>query len=127
MLRKNFYVENQICVLCEDETRVSMMHLFFQCDFSQNFWWRIGEEWNTELDIIDMIVEAKHRYLNKFFKEAMIAGCWSIWNQRNSIIFYEKTIDVDRCFSFFRESIATIRHRVKPGLKKGMQDWLDIL
>jgi hypothetical protein len=77
---KNFFVENRRCVLCDDEAPESMIHLFFQCDFSQNFWWRIGEEWNTELDIIDMIVKAKYRSLNKFFKEAMIAGCCSIWN-----------------------------------------------
>jgi hypothetical protein len=78
MLRKNFCVENQRCVLCDDEAPESMIHLFFQCDFNQFFWWRIGEEWNTELDIIDMILEAKHRSLNKFLMETMIAGCWSI-------------------------------------------------
>jgi hypothetical protein len=49
MLRKNIFVGNLKCVLCEDEAPENMMHLFFQCDFSQKIWWRIEEEWNTEL------------------------------------------------------------------------------
>jgi hypothetical protein len=75
-------VGNEKFVMCEDEAPENMMHRFFQCDFSHNFWWRIGEEWNTELNIIEMIMEVKQRSLNKFFKEAIIAGCWSIWSQR---------------------------------------------
>ena len=37
MARKNFYVENIDCVLCDDEQRESMMHLFFECEFSVDF------------------------------------------------------------------------------------------
>jgi hypothetical protein len=45
----------------------------------------------------------------------------------DSIIFDDKALDPDRCFAFFRESISTIGHRVRPSLKEGMQDWLDTL
>jgi hypothetical protein len=64
-----------------------MVHLFFSCDFSQNFWWKIGEEWYVDLNTIEMISDARDRLNNAFFKEAMISGCWSLWNQRNGIIF----------------------------------------
>ena len=127
MARKNFYVESKYCVLCDDLMEESMSHLFFECDFSRNFWWKLGEEWNTELDIIEMITEAKTRSLNIFFKEAMIAGCWSIWNQRNNIIFEQAQRDQDVCYGSFKSSIEMIRYRIKPSLKEGMQDWLDLL
>jgi hypothetical protein len=127
MLKKKFFVGNQLCMLCNEDSHEDMLHLFFQCDFSRNFWWKIGEEWNTELEMIDMLMEAKNRSTNHFFKEAMIAGCWSIWNQRNSFIFDGKPVDLDSCFAFFKESISLIRHRVRPSLREGMQDWLDIL
>jgi hypothetical protein len=127
MVKNNLFVDSQHCVLCNEDTQENMIHLFFQCDFSQNFWWRLGEEWNTELEVIDMIMDAKKDQLTVFFNEAMIVGCWSIWNQRNSIIFDGKLVDPDSCFSFFRESISLIRHRVRPSLREGMQDWLDIL
>jgi hypothetical protein len=57
----------------------------------------------------------------------MMAGCWSIWNQRNSIIFDNVQRDLDSCFNFFKTSLGLIRHRIKPSLKEGMQDWLDTL
>ena len=37
LTRKNFYIESSICVLCDDEPNEYMKHLFFSCDFSQNF------------------------------------------------------------------------------------------
>ena len=104
-----------------------MLHLFFSCDFSQNFWWKINEEWNTDLEFIDMLMEAKRRSSNPFFKIAMIAGCWSIWNHRNSIIFDGNHRDPDLCYDFFKASVHDIRHRVKPSLKEGMQSWIDLL
>ena len=127
MVRKNFFVESSRCVLCDEEVEESLLHLFFTCDFSQSFWWRIGEEWNPDLELIDMIIEAKGRSLNHFFKEAMIAGCWSIWNHRNKIIFDGVQRDMELCYMSFKESIGMIRHRVKPSLIEGMEVWLDLL
>jgi hypothetical protein len=75
MRRKNFFVESKYCVLCDEQIEESMFHLFFSCDFSQNFWWKLGEEWNVELDIMDMIIDARDRSQNTFFKEIMISGC----------------------------------------------------
>jgi hypothetical protein len=125
MKRKKFFVDNQRCVLCDDNAEEYMTHLFFQCDFSRNFWWRIGIEWNTDLDIIDMVTEANERTSLIFFKEAMMVGCWSIWNQRNKIIFENDQKDIELCYGFFKLSVSQVRHRVKPGLKEGMQDWID--
>jgi hypothetical protein len=104
-----------------------MMHLFFECDFSQTFWWKIGEEWNLDFDLINMIIDANNRSSNQFFKEAMMCGCWSIWNERNGIIFDGMHRDLNHCYSFFKSSVGMIRHRVKPSLKEGMQNWLDTL
>jgi hypothetical protein len=73
MRRKNFFVESKYCVLCDEQIEESMFHLFFSCDFSQNFWWKLGEEWNVELDTMDMIMDAGDRSHNTFFKEIMIS------------------------------------------------------
>lgn len=113
--------------MCDEDTDETMLHLFFTCDFSQNLWWKIGEEWNTDLLLLDMIMDAERRSFNPFFKIAMIAGCWSLWNHRNSIIFDNQQRSLDICYNFFKSSIQEIRHRVKPGLKEGMQDWIDTL
>jgi hypothetical protein len=81
MKHKHFYVEFSDCI---EETN---MHLFFECTFSQNFWWALGIEWNVDMNLYQMIDEAKQRISLDFFMEILIAGCWSIWDQRNVVIF----------------------------------------
>jgi hypothetical protein len=39
-----------------------MIHLLFECDFSQTFWWKIGEEWNLDFDLINMIIDARNSH-----------------------------------------------------------------
>jgi hypothetical protein len=94
---------------------------------AKTFLWKLGEEWNVELDIIDMITDARDRSQNTFFKDVMISGCWSLWNQRKRIIFYGTQRGNESCLSHFIASFHQIRHRAKPSLKEGMQDWLDTL
>jgi hypothetical protein len=53
----------------------------------------------------------------------MMVGCWL----RNKIIFENDQRDIENCFASFKLSIAQVRHRVKPSLKEGMQDWIDHL
>lgn len=77
-------------MLCDDEPLEEYMHLFFSCDFSQNFWMTLGMEWNTELNITDMLMDGKERIKTLVFKESMIAGYWSLWKHRNNIIFDHK-------------------------------------
>jgi hypothetical protein len=68
MARKNFYVESKYYVLCEEQIEESITYLFFSCDFSQTFWWKIGEEWNLDFDLIEMITDANDRSTNQFLK-----------------------------------------------------------
>jgi hypothetical protein len=84
-------------------------------------------EWDTDLSLIDMLIDGKQRNNSIYFKEAMIIGCWTIWIHRNKFIFDNTPISQDRCFAMFRESFALIMYRAKPSLKDGMQQWLDTL
>jgi hypothetical protein len=84
--KKNFFVEFNDCVLCEECPQESIIHLFFECSFSQSFWWAIGFEWNVDMNIHDMIKDAKHRYSLQFIMDIIKSGCWSLWDQRNYAI-----------------------------------------
>ena len=87
LTRKTFYVENTSCVLCTDAPMEYMQHLFFGCDFSQTFWWRLNQEWNYDLDLYEMLLDGHARASHSSFKECLIIGCWSLWIHRNNIIF----------------------------------------
>ena len=87
MKKKNFFVQFSNCILCDTCPEECIMHLFFECSFSQSFWWALGFDWNSDYDINSMITEAKTRYSINFLMEILITGCWSIWEQRNDAIF----------------------------------------
>jgi hypothetical protein len=118
--RKNFHIPSQLCALCEDANIENFIHLFFACDFSQHFWWNLNLEWNSELPIMDLLIDGKRRHNISCFKEILMAACWTLWKQRTIVIF-----DGDECamkFSlcFCKDVIILIRHRAKPSLKEGM-------
>jgi hypothetical protein len=75
MKHKNFYVDFSECILCDTCPEETNMHLFFECTFSQSFWWALGLEWNADVDLYQMIDEARQRLSLDFFMEIMIAGC----------------------------------------------------
>ena len=109
--RKNFYVESKSCVLCQDCTNETMEHLFFSCDFSQTFWWKLNLEWNSYLQGLDRLVDVKQTNNFICYKEVVIAGCWSVWNHRNKIIFDNQNLDILVCFWVFKQSFALVMHR----------------
>lgn len=113
--------------MCDDEPKEHLMHLFFSCDFSQHFWMAIGLEWNTDYDIIEMLLEGKKRNQMKCFKECLIAGCWSFSKHRNGIIFNNKTKNMEYSMACFKEHFDTITKKAIPSLKEGMQSCLDYL
>jgi hypothetical protein len=127
LTRKNFYIPSQSCALCEDANVEDFIHLFFACDFSQRFWWKLNLEWNTELPIIDMLLDGKRRYNFACFKEVLMAGCWTIWNKRNQQIFDGDVVDMQASIILFKHTFALIRQRAKSSLKDGMSQWLDTL
>jgi hypothetical protein len=75
MTRKNFFMEFNDCILCNDCPQETIMHMFFECNSSQGFWWAIGIEWNVNMDIHQMIADAKNRYSMSFLMDIIILGC----------------------------------------------------
>jgi hypothetical protein len=91
------------------------MHLFFECCFSQSFWWAIGFEWNVDMNIHEMITDAKARYSLQFVMDIIISGCWSLWDKRNDAIFNGNFPELRRCIIKFKNFSLNI-HRAKPSL-----------
>jgi hypothetical protein len=72
MKKKNFYVQFTYCALCDTCPKEDIIHLFYQCNFSQGFW-ALEIVWNTDLNIYyDMIMDANNRNSINFMMEIMI-------------------------------------------------------
>jgi hypothetical protein len=103
------------------------MHLFFECNFSQDFWWALNIEWDTHRDLHDMITDVKRRYSMEFIMEIIIIGCWPLLDQRNNMIFNHIRPTVPACIIKFKIYCFVIMHRARPSLKDGMQVGLETL
>ena len=121
MKHKHFYVEFLDCILCDTCPEETNIHLFFECTFSQSFWWALGIEWNVDMNLYQMMDDAKQRISLDFYMEIMIAGCWSIWDQKNDAIFNGNPPNIQRCIGKFKATFTLIMHRAKSSLKEGMQ------
>jgi hypothetical protein len=102
MTRKNFFVELSDCIICEECLEETTMHLFSECSFSKSFRWTIGFEWNSDLDLNNMIIEPYNRYSHNFLIKTIITGCWSLWEQTNDAILKGVYPDVQRCLIRFK-------------------------
>ena len=59
LMRKSFHIESSRCVVCNDEPNDHFTHLFFSYDFSHYFWLSIRFQWNTNLNMMELLVEGK--------------------------------------------------------------------
>ena len=125
--RKNYELEHTECILCNEQNYEDRTHLFFNCPFSQGLWWRLNMEWNTDLNFHEMVIDAYRRYQSIIFMEIMIIGCWSIWIQRNNLIFEHKDTNINEVIRFFKEVFKDNMIRAKPGIKDILLTWINLL
>lgn len=85
--RKNMHLSSYTCAICTTNTEGTLMHLFFECPFSQACWNSIGINWNLALPPLDMIIDSRLTFGSPIFREIIITACWCIWTARNGVIF----------------------------------------
>lgn len=73
-------------------------------------------EFNTDENIIPMIIDARSRYKYEFFMEILIIGCWSIWNHINGMIFDNIPANINACRQAFKMTFHDTMIRAKPSI-----------
>ncbi|XP_074306616.1 uncharacterized protein LOC141641871 [Silene latifolia] len=86
--------ECDFCSLCNSNIE-SSRHLFCDYVFAKRVWEGLGlaEEKDGDGGSIRDWVEAKWRGLLVREQVVFMVGCWVLWEHRNKVIFYSKTID----------------------------------
>lgn len=77
--RKNMELEDYNCVLCNTDCEETSFHLFFECPFSTACWNTIPINWNTSMQPLDMVIDARTAFGSPTFREIFITTCWTIW------------------------------------------------
>jgi hypothetical protein len=90
----------QLCVL-SGELWGNDLHLFFAYQFSERCWSHLGIGWCLDLPFHAMMEEAKRQTNHNFFMEFFIIVAWTIWKERNDIIFNRGTPSFQSLALFF--------------------------
>ena len=118
MLRRRHYNINSglSCVLCSNPPVETMEHLFFQCCFSKECWELLGIHWNNNGNHLDWIAQAKQTWNKCMFMEIFMVGAWSIWKERNALIFEGIAPTIASWKLRFKKDFEILVHRTKPEL-----------
>lgn len=81
--RKNKYMDDQTCVLCNNGVEVPFIFYLIVCSLRASY---LNIHWNLNLQPLDMIIEARTNFCSIIFREIVITTCQIIWKMRNSII-----------------------------------------
>lgn len=119
------HLDDYTCVLCSTGCEETGFHLFFECSFSQSCWSTIPIAWNTNLQPLDLIIEARTDFGNALFREIFISACWVIWTTRNSIIFYNGNGNLSNWKREFREELDLVCIKAKPSRQHALKAWRD--
>jgi hypothetical protein len=106
--RKNMELEDYNYVLyssCEE----TLLHLFFECPFSQDCWNSILISWNLNLPP----------------SEIFITACWIIWTTRNKIIFDQGQVNLNGWKREFKEEFGLVCTKTKASRQPSLSSWRD--
>lgn len=125
--RKKFLEEGYNCVLCQEELEETLEHLFFDCSSAACRWFALGIVWNGNVNIHDKIYLAKQEFMQPFFMEIFLIGCWTIWNERNNLIFNNRVPSVSTWKASFKAEVRNHFFRINQRLHQSITHWLQAL
>jgi hypothetical protein len=123
--RKNMFLEDYSCVLCNSGQEETFFHLFFECPFSTSCWHFISIHWNLNLQPLDMIISAREDFGSNIFREIIITACWAIWLVRNGVIFDNEQASVNEWRRRFKKEIGFVCTKAKPARQAALNLWRD--
>jgi len=104
----------------------TLLHLFFDCPFALACWAKINIALigNSTWQILENIKDQLHL---PFSMEIIIMFCWSLWMQRNDLIFRGIQPSPLGCVQSFKREFALVILRAKSRAKDHMLEWLEAL
>lgn len=125
--RKNMFLEDYSCVLCNNRHEETLFHLFFECPFSESCWNSISISWDLNLQPLDVIIAARQAFGNPIFREIFITACWAIWLVRNGVIFDNEQGNLHTWRRRFKEELGFVCTKAKPTKQLLLSSWRDSL
>jgi hypothetical protein len=125
--RKNFFMDNYSCVMCDQDELETRTHLFFQCPFAQMCWQYVSPTWipPQQTDIQSFITSLKLSLNVPFFMELIMLISWAIWTTRNAFIFKSTPPNLYRCRRKFKEEVSLLLYKTPRKSYSGLKLWVE--
>ena len=115
--RKKFIIQGSYnCPMCQLQTEETIEHLFFKCPFGVDCWSKLSITWGAQINRLDLVSTAKHNYHHPMFMEVFMVGAWSIWKERNNLIFNGINPHIESWKTRFITDFTLLVHRTKEDL-----------
>lgn len=126
--RRNMQLGTYSCALCNSLTEETVEHLFADCAFAAMCWDLIGVMLPQNGSFPELTSQIKDQLNSRFFMDAIILMCWTIWSARNDLIFRGMQRSQDDCASFFfLQELSLLKFRVKANLEDQFTSWIQNL
>jgi hypothetical protein len=99
-------------------------HMIFSCPFSIQCWNRLGIIWNATGNMLDLVQQGKDFWDRPMFMEVFIVAAWSIWKERNNLLFNNVIPNIDSWMVRFKTDFELLRHRAKEKLHPFISSFL---
>ncbi|XP_073363092.1 uncharacterized protein [Aegilops tauschii subsp. strangulata] len=108
--------DNYACLLCHHPPEETVEHLFFHCEFSKACWGKLGIAWPIHGNRVQLLHAAKNTWIGPMFMDVFIVASWSIWKERNNMLFRSVAPTIDGWSQRFKGDFGMMRHRIKEAL-----------
>jgi len=123
--RRGMHLDDYQCVLCQQSTEETVMHLLFYCPFAKNCWNLVNFHFGDHLSIQQIFQAWKSMQQIEFSLDIFIIFCWRIWMMRNDVIFRNKNPSVEDCKSCITVEALLLLHRCKARLIPLLESWIN--
>ena len=118
-------LESYNCVLWSSQVEESLEHLFFHCPFAASCWDLIAFHSIDALSRFQIVESFKLIFTKEFFMEVFILLCWSIWTERNDLIFKGLQPSVMKCKVNLKKELTLLCFRVERRSEIAFVQWLE--
>jgi hypothetical protein len=112
------------CVLCNNATEESLLHLFLECPFVAQCWGAINIQIAQYPDPFEFLLSFRNQLGVPFFMEIIILMAWAIWKSTNDLIFRQLQSSFHGAKQFFREEFKLLLLKIKEDYLPLAEQWI---
>lgn len=86
LMRRGMQLDDRFCPICNQQAEETLLHLFWDCTYAQMCWGILIPNKKGGTFVFEEILFAKAE-LPTHFGLDVVMRCWSIWIQRNRLVF----------------------------------------